>query len=527
MLVGLQGDGDGLWHLAAAIGAERVAVLPDAAAWLAEYLSRSRAPEPGGLVLGVTGGLRGCRSHDGRRLDRPGGCRPRRPGAADRRRPGGGGLELALAAEDVPGLRWPDLAGASGSIDPAQLDDAAADGRGILLLVVAGNPGTGRGRGRDHRGRVLDAARRGCELAVVDIGRGREALRSFAWECDRIVVVVPARLRAAVATARLLQELPPVDTVLGGPGQSRCRLGCAADRGVRGASPARQSCRKSRAWPAATELGRLLEAGRQRAVRRFAAGVPWSGRGRRLVSAHAAGGPAEPERSARRASGRRRVQGFVDQTLLESVRESVMADAAPVTPSRVAAAVQASGRLLGTAGALAAVGEHQRGTERPGPPATAHPGSGRDGHLRQRAGLGLAGPRQRTGAGARRLLRESQIRALAARLVAAGGRRLDDGSPCVDVRLDGGYRVHAVLPPISTAGTLLSVRIRRATVFSMSELRRDGMFGRDIRGPGPVRARTHGGAPAELPDQRRHRLGEDHVTGDAAGVVPPRRDGSS
>jgi pilus assembly protein CpaF len=72
---------------------------------------------------------------------------------------------------------------------------------------------------------------------------------------------------------------------------------------------------------------------------------------------------------------------------------------------------------------------------------------------------------------------EPQIRALAARLVAAGGRRLDDGSPCVDVRLDGGYRVHAVLPPISTSGTLLSVRIRRATVFSMRELRRAGMFG--------------------------------------------------
>jgi pilus assembly protein CpaF len=72
---------------------------------------------------------------------------------------------------------------------------------------------------------------------------------------------------------------------------------------------------------------------------------------------------------------------------------------------------------------------------------------------------------------------ETQLRALASRLVAAGGRRLDDGSPCVDVRLDGGYRVHAVLPPISTAGTLLSVRIRREQVFSMDELRAGGMFG--------------------------------------------------
>ncbi len=51
----------------------------------------------------------------------------------------------------------------------------------------------------------------------------------------------------------------------------------------------------------------------------------------------------------------RQVQRQVDARLLETVRESVMADAGPVTPSRVAAAVQASGRLLGTAGALAAV----------------------------------------------------------------------------------------------------------------------------------------------------------------------------
>jgi pilus assembly protein CpaF len=41
--------------------------------------------------------------------------------------------------------------------------------------------------------------------------------------------------------------------------------------------------------------------------------------------------------------------------LLETVRESVMAEAGPVTPSRVAAAVQATGKLLGTAGSLAAV----------------------------------------------------------------------------------------------------------------------------------------------------------------------------
>src|SRR5919112_4909856 len=50
VLVGLDGEGDSLGHLAAVLGAERVAVLPDAAAWLADHLSRADSPEAGGLV---------------------------------------------------------------------------------------------------------------------------------------------------------------------------------------------------------------------------------------------------------------------------------------------------------------------------------------------------------------------------------------------------------------------------------------------------------------------------------------------
>ncbi|MGO4119756.1 TadA family conjugal transfer-associated ATPase [Arthrobacter sp. YAF16] len=170
-------------------------------------------------------------------------------------------------------------------------------------------------------------------------------------------------------------------------------------------------------------------------------------------------------------------QRRVDARLLEAVRESVMADAGPVTPSRVAAAVQASGKLLGTAGALAAVESISAELNGLGPlqPLARDPlvtdifVNGPDsvwldrGRGLERAPVAFAN--------------ETQVRALAARLVAAGGRRLDDSSPCVDVRLDGGYRVHAVLPPISTAGTLLSVRIRRESVFSLDELSRGGMFG--------------------------------------------------
>ena len=55
-------------------------------------------------------------------------------------------------------------------------------------------------------------------------------------------------------------------------------------------------------------------------------------------------------------------------------------------------------------------------------------------------------------------LSEARLRELAVRLVALGGRHIDEASPCVDARLEGGIRVHAVLPPISPSGTLLSIR---------------------------------------------------------------------
>lgn len=62
------------------------------------------------------------------------------------------------------------------------------------------------------------------------------------------------------------------------------------------------------------------------------------------------------------------------------------------------------------------------------------------------------------------------MRRLAIRLVAQGGRHLDEATPCVDVRLTGGVRVHAVLPPVSTAGTLLSIRLPTETPLRLRDL---------------------------------------------------------
>lgn len=191
-------------------------------------------------------------------------------------------------------------------------------------------------------------------------------------------------------------------------------------------------------------------------------------------------------RRARILEGQRRNQRHggragMDSGLLESVRESMMAEAGDVTPSRVAAAVQATGKLLGTAGSLAAVERISAELNGLGPlqeltrdPAVTDIFVNTPDSVWVDRGSGI----ERM---AVTFTDESQLRALACRLVAAGGRRLDDGSPCVDVRLAGGYRVHAVLPPVSTAGTLLSIRIRRERVFTMGELQAAGMFAAGTR----------------------------------------------
>jgi pilus assembly protein CpaF len=68
---------------------------------------------------------------------------------------------------------------------------------------------------------------------------------------------------------------------------------------------------------------------------------------------------------------------------------------------------------------------------------------------------------------------ERTTRDLAVRLVASGGRHIDEATPFVDVRLLNGIRVHAVLPPVSTGGTLLSVRIPSGRLLGLPDLLAD------------------------------------------------------
>lgn len=65
---------------------------------------------------------------------------------------------------------------------------------------------------------------------------------------------------------------------------------------------------------------------------------------------------------------------------------------------------------------------------------------------------------------------EIQLREFATRLANSVNRRLDDASPFVDAKLENGIRFHAVIPPLSNSGTLLSFRIPSEKPFRLTDL---------------------------------------------------------
>jgi pilus assembly protein CpaF len=159
-----------------------------------------------------------------------------------------------------------------------------------------------------------------------------------------------------------------------------------------------------------------------------------------------------------------------DPGLIERVRSSLAAEAGIPTPARVAAALRSEGAVLGDTEVLE-VTEQMRSEITGAGPLEALlrlPGitdilvNGPD-EIWVDHGNGL----QRVSV---RLGDESAVRRLAHRLAASAGRRLDDAVPFVDARLPGGVRLHAVLPPISPEGTVISLRVTAATSFGMDDL---------------------------------------------------------
>lgn len=72
---------------------------------------------------------------------------------------------------------------------------------------------------------------------------------------------------------------------------------------------------------------------------------------------------------------------------------------------------------------------------------------------------------------------DDEVRALAVRLAARVGRRLDDSRPFVDARLADGTRLHAVLGCLTDSGTCLSLRIPSRARLNLDDWVASGSLG--------------------------------------------------
>jgi pilus assembly protein CpaF len=176
------------------------------------------------------------------------------------------------------------------------------------------------------------------------------------------------------------------------------------------------------------------------------------------------------------------------ESLIDRVRERLAAESAPLRPSVVAAAIRAeSGGVLGDTEVLSNLRMLQT----------------------ELTGFGILEPLLRAegttdvlvtapdavwiddGNGLRRssiqFADDAAVRRLAQRLALRVGRRLDEAQPWVDGNLSGAsrgefmVRLHAVLAPIASGGTCISLRVLRPATQDLATLTRAGAIPQEAR----------------------------------------------
>lgn len=167
---------------------------------------------------------------------------------------------------------------------------------------------------------------------------------------------------------------------------------------------------------------------------------------------------------------------WLDASLVAEVRKTLLDDPGPVTTAAVAEAVRRTGRVLGSSALLELVTRLSAQLSGAGPLQSVL-------EVPDTTDVFVNGPREifaDTGSGPElldlSLGSEEEVRSLAVRLAALGGRRLDDSSPFVDVRLPDGVRMNAIVPPISGDHTSISFRVPKRSGFSFAQLQDDGFI---------------------------------------------------
>jgi secretion/DNA translocation related CpaE-like protein len=140
--------------------------------------------------------------------------------------PLGGGLDLVVGHEGSAGLRWPDLAGTAGRVNPPALFDALP--RVGQLWLLSWDRGDVLNVPPDAVDAAIDAGRRGSDLVVIDLPRRPDEAALHALQAaDAVYMVVPAEVRACAAAARVLtmvrQHTADLRCVVRGPAPAGLR----------------------------------------------------------------------------------------------------------------------------------------------------------------------------------------------------------------------------------------------------------------------------------------------------------------
>ncbi len=231
LLIGPDQPSTSMWTAAIDIGAESVCALPEQEATLVRHVAESaERGAPGarnGRVLAVTAG--------------PGGGGASVFSAALARCAGeallvdldpcGGGIDLLLGGESVPGLRWPDLRLHGGRLSWTALREALPRQRDISFLS-----GTRTFHDIDAGAveAVVDAGRRGGTTVVCDVPRQpAPAAVSAVQSADLAIIVSSCDVRGIAATAAVAAIVrtlnPNLGLVVRGPAPGGLRAVEVAD----------------------------------------------------------------------------------------------------------------------------------------------------------------------------------------------------------------------------------------------------------------------------------------------------------
>ncbi len=207
------------WESAISIGVQQVIRLPDHDdALVGAFAAATQDATPGarrGAVVAAVGGCGGA----GATLFATALAQSATSALLVDADPWGGGIDLAMGTEGVPGLRWQDLTLRDGRLEFDALKAALPNRRGVTVLSGS------RSGGEIEAGplsAVVDAGRRAGVTVICDVPRRATPAVEMALEsADLVVLIVPADVRAAAAAGALAGWVrtinPNVGLVVRGP----------------------------------------------------------------------------------------------------------------------------------------------------------------------------------------------------------------------------------------------------------------------------------------------------------------------